>query len=131
MLAMVMLAALVTQDATPLRAAAKETAARQTLLYGGDWLELRGERQGWLSVYDHRHERPGYVRPSQVRTYVVDETSARDLAAIIDFVRDQPGLESLGIGYAALFLRAAPASAVGAELFDALGGLAERLGRRA
>ena len=131
MLALALVAAIVTQDATPLRAAAKETAARQTLLYAGDWLELRGERQGWLAVYDHRHERPGYVRPSQVRTYPVDETSARDLAAIIDFVRDQPGLESLGIGYAALFLRAAPASAVGPEVFDALGGLAERLGRRA
>jgi hypothetical protein len=131
MLPLVLVAAIVTQDATPLRAAAKETAAKQTLLYAGDWLELRGERQGWLAVYDHRHERPGYVRPSQVRSYAVDETSARDLAAIIDFVRDQPGLESLGIGYTALFLRAAPASAVGAELFDALGGMAERLGRRA
>jgi hypothetical protein len=131
MLPLVLVAAIVTQDATPLRAAAKETAAKQTLLYAGDWLELRGERQGWLAVYDHRHERPGYVRPSQVRSYAVDETSARDLAAIIDFVRDQPGLESLGIGYTALFLRAAPASAVGAELFDALGGMADRLGRRA
>ncbi|MGZ3426529.1 MAG: hypothetical protein ACXVCV_07765, partial [Polyangia bacterium] len=131
MLPLVLVAAIVTQDATPLRAAAKETAAKQTLLYAGDWLELRGERQGWLAVYDHRHERPGYVRPAQVRSYAVDETSARDLAAIIDFVRDQPGLESLGIGYTALFLRAAPASAVGPELFDALGGMAERLGRRA
>jgi hypothetical protein len=131
MLPLVLVAAIVTQDATPLRAAAKETAAKQTLLYAGDWLELRGERQGWLAVYDHRHERPGYVRPSQVRSYAVEEASARDLAAILDFVRDQPGLESLGIGYAALFLRAAPASAVGPELFDALGGMAERLGRRA
>ena len=147
MLAMVMVAAIVTQDATPLRAAAKETAAKQTLLYAGDWLELRGERQGWLQVYDHRHERPGYVRPAQVRTFAVDgepaagtvgadadqrrANAARDLAAIIDFVRDQPGMESLGVGLTALFLRAAPASAVGPELFDALGTLAERLGRRA
>lgn len=131
MLAMVMVAAIVTQDATPLRAAARETAAKQTLLYAGDWLELRGERQGWLSVYDHRHERPGYVRPAQVRTFAVDETSARDLAAVVDFVRDQSGMEALGIGLTALFLRAAPANAVGPELFDALGTLAERLARRA
>jgi hypothetical protein len=131
MLALALVAAIVTQDATPLRAAAKDTAAKQTLLYAGDWLELRGERQGWLAVYDHRHERPGYVRPSQVRSYTVDESSARDLAAVIDFVRDQSGLESLGIGMTALFLRAAPANAVGAELFDALGVMAERLGRRA
>jgi hypothetical protein len=131
MLPLVLVAAIVTQDATPLRAAAKETAARQTLLYAGDWLELRGERQGWLQVYDHRHERPGYVRPSQVRAFPVEEKVAGELAAVIDFVRDQPGQESLGIGLAALFLRAAPANAVGAEVFDALGGMAERLGRRA
>ncbi|HXU74819.1 MAG TPA: hypothetical protein VN947_36230 [Polyangia bacterium] len=131
MLPLVLVAAIVTQDATPLRAAAKETAARQTLLYAGDWLELRGERQGWLQVYDHRHERPGYVRPSQVRAFPVEEKSAGELAAVIDFVRDQPGAESLGIGLTALFMRAAPANAVGAEVFDALGGMAERLGRRA
>lgn len=131
MLALALVAAIVTQDATPLRAAAKEAAARQTLLYAGDWLELRGEQRGWLQVYDHRHERPGYVRPSQVRAFAVDESSARDLAAVIDFVREQPGQESLGVGLAALFMRAAPASAVGAELFDALGTMAERLGRRA
>jgi hypothetical protein len=131
MIALVLVAAIVTQDATPLRAAATEKAARQTMLYGGDWLELRGERQGWLQVYDHRHERPGYVRPSQVRTFPVDDKAAVELAAIIDFVRDQPGAESLGIGLVALYLRAAPPAAVGAEVFDALGGMAQRLARRA
>lgn len=130
-LTMTLVVALVTQDATPLRSDARETAARQTQLFAGDWLEVRGERQGWLSVYDHRRERPGYVRPAQVRSYAVAESSARDLAAVIDFVRDTPGMEALGIGYTALFLRAAPASAVGGELFDALGVMAERLGRRA
>ena len=130
MLPLVLVAAIVTQDATPLRAAATEKAARQTLLYGGDWLELRGERQGWLQVYDHRHERPGYVRPTQVRAFPVDESSARELAAVIDFVREQPGAEALGIGLVALYLRAAPAAAVGAEVFDALGGMAQRLARR-
>ncbi len=131
MLTLALVVALVTQDATPLRSDARETAARQTQLFAGDWLEVRGERQGWLQVYDHRHERPGYVRPAQVRSYAVAESSARDLAAVIDFVRDTPGQEALGIGYAALFLRAAPANAVGGELFDALGVMAERLGRRA
>jgi hypothetical protein len=131
MLALALVAAIVTQDATPLRAAATDKAAKQTLLYAGDWVELRGAQRGWLQVYDHRHERPGYLRPSQVRTFPVDASAAGELAAVIDFVRDQPGDESLGIGLAALYLRAAPASAVGAELFDALGGMAERLGRRA
>src|SRR3954454_6462694 len=126
-LPLTLVVAIVTQDATPLRAAAQETAARQTMLWAGDWLEVRGERQGWLAVYDHRHERPGYVRPAQARSYRVEEASARDLAAVIDFVRDTPGQEALGIAYTALFLRAAPANAVGAELFDALGVMAERL----
>jgi hypothetical protein len=130
MIALALVAAIVTQDATPLRAAAKPTAAQQTMLYAGDWLELRGERQGWLQVYDHRHERPGYVRPWQVRSFPVEEKSAVELAAVIDFVRDQPGAESLGIGLVALYLRAAPAAAVGAEVFDALGGMAQRLARR-
>jgi hypothetical protein len=130
MIALALVAAIVTQDATPLRAAAKPTAAQQTMLYAGDWLELRGERQGWLQVYDHRHERQGYVRPWQVRSFPVDEKSAVELAAVIDFVRDQPGAESLGIGLVALYLRAAPAAAVGAEVFDALGGMAQRLARR-
>jgi len=130
MIALALVAAIVTQDATPLRAAAKQSAAQETLLYGGDWLELRGERQGWLQVYDHRHERAGYVRPSQVRAFPVDESSAREVAAVIDFIRDQPGSESLGIGLVALYLRAAPSAAVGAEVFDALGAMAQRLARR-
>jgi hypothetical protein len=130
MIGLVLVAAIVTQDATPLRAQAKSAAAVQTMLYAGDWLELRGERAGWLQVYDHRHERPGYVRPAQVRAFPVDESSARELAAVIDFVRDQPGAEALGIGLVALYLRAAPPAAVGAEAFDALGGMAQRLARR-
>jgi hypothetical protein len=41
-----LLVALVVQDQTPLRAAAHENAPRQTNLTAGDWLEVRGERQG-------------------------------------------------------------------------------------
>ena len=32
---------------------------------------MRGESAGFLRVYDHRHERPGYIRPTQVRVYRV------------------------------------------------------------
>ena len=108
----------------------RRRARRVRRCCGGDWLEVRGERAGYLQVYDHRHERPGYVRPSQVRTYPLEEAGAPALHAVIDFLRDTPGAESLGIGYAALYLRAAPA-AVGSEVFAALGQFAERLGRRA
>lgn len=131
MLPLLLLCALVVEDQTALRAAPQESTPRQAVLWRGDWLEVRGERAGYLQVYDHRHERPGYVRPSQVRTYPLEEASAPALHAVIDFLRDTPGAESLGIGYAALYLRTAPAAAVGSEVFAALGQFAERLGRRA
>jgi hypothetical protein len=123
--------ALVVQDKTPLRAASHDASPPQTTLTAGDWLEVRGEGQGYVQVYDHRRERAGYVRPEAIRAYPVDETSAPKLAAIVEYLRDAPGQESLGIGYAALFLRAAPAVTVTADVFDAIGTMAERLGRRA
>jgi hypothetical protein len=123
--------ALVVEDQAPLRASAHETAPRQTSLALGEWLEVRGERQGYLQVYDHRRERPGYVRPAMVRSYVVDESSAPKLETLIEYLKDGSGEESLGIGYVALFLRAAPPQAVSADIFDALGTMAERLARRA
>jgi hypothetical protein len=126
-----MTVALVVQGQTPLRAAAHENAPRQTTLTAGDWLEVRGEQHGFLQVYDHRHERPGYVRPSAVRSYVLDEAAAPTLGTLVTYVKDAPGEESLGIGFVALYLRAAPAGAVGPDIFDALGTLADRLGRRA
>jgi hypothetical protein len=125
------LVALVVKDQAPLRASAHDNAPRQTNLTAGDWLEVRGERQGYLEVYDHRRERPGYVRPAAVRSYAVDEATAPKLGTLVEYLRDAPGQESLGIGYVALYLRAAPPSAAGAEVFDALGTMAERLGRRA
>src|SRR5262249_61067075 len=106
------------------------TPAGQAQPAPGDWLEVRGELRGRLKVYDHRRERPGYVLPSQVRTYPLDESAAPALHAIVDFLRDQPGSESLGIGYVALYLKVAPAAAIGPDVFDALGTMAERLARR-
>jgi len=123
--------ALVLSDQTPLRAAAHESAPKQTALTAGDWLEVRGESQGYLQVYDHRHERPGYVRPALVRKYVADEVTAPKLSAIVEYLRDTPGQESLGIGYVALYLRAAPPQTPLADAFDALGTMAARLGERA
>src|SRR5262249_51641880 len=49
----------------------------------------------------------------------------------VRFLRDAPGLESLGIGHAALALRAAPAGADTSELLGAIGTMAERPARRA
>jgi hypothetical protein len=129
--ALALVVALVVQDQTPLRASAHDAAPRQTTLSSGDWLEVRGERQGYLQVYDHRRERPGYVRPNAVRTYPVEEAVAPKLGTLVEFFKDAPGQESLGIGVAALFLRAAPPKAIGPEVFDAIGTMADRLARRA
>jgi hypothetical protein len=123
--------AIVTQDQTALRNAPRDAAAAQAVLWEGDTLEVRGERLGYLQVYDHRRERAGYVLASQVRTTSLQTGEAPALLAVLRFLKDTPGDEALGIAYAAAYLKAAPAAEIGAEPFDALGSMADRLARRA
>lgn len=123
--------AIVTQDQAQLRAAPRDSAPAQALLSQGDSLEIRGVAQDYVQVYDHRRERAGYLRAAQLRRVDLEPAGAAELLAVLRFVRDTPGAESLGIGYAAAYLKAAPAAAIEAEAFDALGGMAERLARRA
>jgi hypothetical protein len=123
--------AIVTQDSAALRAAPRESASQQAVLFQGDTLEIRGQRMDYLQVYDHRRERGGYIRASQVRTQSLEAKDAQDLLAVVRFLRDTPGAEALGISYAAAYLKAAPAEAIGPEPFDAIGTMAERLARRA
>jgi hypothetical protein len=129
--AVILLVALVAEDPAVLRNAPRDNAPAQATLWRGDWLEVRGESAGFLKVYDHRHERPGYVRPGQVRVYRVEESTAPELGSVVRFLRDATGYESLGIGYAALALRAAPAGADTSELLASIGSMADRLARRA
>ena len=123
--------AIVTQDNASLRAAPSGGAAQHAQLAAGDLLEVRGERLDFLQVYDHRRERAGYVRATQVRAVTANEDAAPQLMVVVRFLRDTPGAEALGIAYVAAYLKAAPARAIGAEPFDALGVMAERLARRA
>ena len=123
--------AIVVQDQAALRAAPRASAAQQAVLWQGDALELRGQRFDHLQVYDHRRERAGYVHASQLRRVSLATTEAPELLAVLRFLRETPGSEALGIAYAAAYLRAADASAIDAEPFDALGTMAERLARRA
>lgn len=123
--------ALVAQDATPLRAAPGDSAPAQAQLWQGDALEVRAERLGYLQVWDHKRERGGYVKASQVRNIGVTTADAPALLSVLRFVKDTPGSESLGIAYAAAYLKAAPVSDIGPEAFDAIGSMAERLARRA
>ena len=130
-LAAVAAIAIVAQDQASLRAAPRDSAAQQAVLWAGDSLEIRGEKGDFLQVYDHRRERAGYIRATQVRVPSLKPERAAELLAVVRFLRDTPGAETLGISYAAAYLKAAPAEAIDGEAFDALGNMAERLARRA
>lgn len=123
--------AIVTQDQTVLRAAPRESAQQQTALSQGDILDVRAEKHDYLQVYDHRRERAGYVRASQVRRTSLTAAEAPELLAVARFVRDTPGSEAMGIAMVAAYIKAAPTQAIDAEPFDILGTLADRLARRA
>ena len=129
--AAIVLVALVADDPAVLRNAPRDDAPAQATLWRGDWLEVRGETAGFLRVYDHRHERPGYIRPTIVRVHRLEPASTQELTAVVRFLRDANGGESLGIGYAALALRAAPAGTDTSEMLAAIGTMADRLARRA
>ncbi|SMC25728.1 hypothetical protein SAMN02745857_02256 [Andreprevotia lacus DSM 23236] len=123
--------AIVTQDQAALRSAPKDSAQQQAVMWQGDTLEIRGEKQDYLQVYNHRLERGGYIRASAVRQSNLQPEDAPELLSVVRFLRDTPGAEALGIGYAAAYLKAAPANGISAEALDDLGVLAERLARRA
>ena len=127
--------AIVVQDQASLRAAPRDSAQQQSSLWQGEVLEVRGERLDYLQVWDHKRERGGFIRATDVRRVALTEAEAPALLSVLRFVRDTPGAEALGVGLTAAYLQAAPAKAVsgeeGAQAFDALGTLADRLARRA
>ncbi|MGV3569747.1 MAG: hypothetical protein ACO1PB_04045 [Ramlibacter sp.] len=127
--------AIVTTDHAVLRASPRDGAPQQAQLWQGEVLEVRGERLDYLQVWDHARERGGYVKATQVRRTALAAAEAPELLAVLRFIREAPGAESLGIGIAAAWLQAAPAEVVrseaGSEALDALGTLADRLAQRA
>jgi hypothetical protein len=127
--------AIVTRDEAPLRGAPRASGAVQAVIWQGEVLEVRGERLDYLQVYDHSRERAGFVRADEVRRIALTPQEAPELLAIVRFLRLNPGRESLGIGFAAAYLRAASAEALqgeaGIEVLDALGTFADRLAQRA
>lgn len=125
------LVAIVSGDQVALRAAPRDSAPQQALLWQGDSLEVRGARLDYVQVYDHRRERGGFVRASQLRTQALVPENAEPLLTVVRFLRDTPGAEAQGIAYVAAYLKAAPGNTIGAEPFDALGVMAERLAQRA
>jgi hypothetical protein len=119
--------AIVVLDHTSLRAAPRSAATELTALWQGDVVEIRGERAGYLKVYDYHRERGGYLRSESVRPVALTEAAAPELLAVLRFLRETPGSETLGISYGAAYLKAAPARSLTAEPFDAIARMAERL----
>ncbi|MFN7856036.1 MAG: hypothetical protein ACK5OA_05570, partial [Acidovorax sp.] len=127
--------AIVVQDQASLRATPRDGAQQHASLWQGEVLEVRGERLDYLQVWDHKRERGGFIRASDVRRMALTEAQGPALLAVMRFVQDTPGSEALGIGLAAAYLQAAPAKVLageeGAQALDALGTFADRLARRA
>ena len=111
--------AIVVEDHAALRAAPRPSAAELARLWQGDVLEVRGERAGYLKVYDYRRERSGYLRGDAARPVELSEAAAPGLLAVLRFLRESRGSEALGISYGAAYLRAVPSQAITAEPFDA------------
>ncbi|HEX3397994.1 MAG TPA: hypothetical protein VHS76_14930 [Steroidobacteraceae bacterium] len=119
--------AIVVSDHTPIRAAPSSGATELTALSQGDVLEIRGERAGYLKVYNYRRERGGYLRADMVRPIGLTAADAAPLLAVLRFLRETPGSEALGISYGAAYLKAIPTRALTAEPLDAIARMAERL----
>lgn len=122
--------AIVVEDRVSLRAEPRDSARQHALLWQGDSVEIRGQRLDFVQVYDYRRERGGYVRAAQLRQLDLRPEAAQDLLAVVRFLEFSPGSEALGVAYAAAFLRAAPAQAIGADVLGALGRFADRLAHR-
>ncbi|MGZ5089845.1 MAG: hypothetical protein ACXWCY_14840 [Burkholderiales bacterium] len=127
--------AIVIQDHTALRAAPRDSAQQQAVLWQGEVVEVRGERMDYVQIYDYKRERGGFVRASQIRRTTLSASESPELLSVVRFLRDTPGAEALGIGFAAAYIQAVPAevlnSEAGIDALDALGTFAERLARRA
>ncbi len=127
--------AIVLQDPVSLRSAPREAGQVHAQLSAGDMIEVRGERLDYLQVYDHRRERAGFVKASQVKRVRLASHEAPELLHAIRLLRETPGSESLGIGFAAAYLKVASSLDLngvnGIEVLDALGSMADRLAARA
>jgi len=93
--------AIVLRDQTALRAAPRDSAPQQAVLWQGEALEVRGERLDYLQVWDHVRERGGFVRASQVHRSRLGAADAPGLLTLVTFTRQSSGNEALGIGLTA------------------------------
>ena len=123
--------AIVLQDHTPLRTAPRSGSAQLAELWQGEALEVRAERADYYEVYDYARERGGYVRCRAIRQVRLGAADAPELLAVVRFLRDMPGSETLGISYGAAYLKAVEPQALTAEPFYAIAIMAQRLADQA
>ena len=74
--------AIITQDQSLLRAAPRDSARTNAILWQGEAVEVRGERMDYLQVYDYKRERAGYVRTSQARRFTLGPADAPELLSV-------------------------------------------------
>lgn len=134
-LAVTMNTGVIMQDQVAMRAAPKDSARQQAILWSGELVEIRGEKQDYLQIYDYKRERPGYIPASSVKPISLTEGEAPELLSAIRYVSLQPNNEALSVGLVAAWLQAAPAQQVngkeGAEVFSVLGEQAQKLADQA
>jgi hypothetical protein len=128
-------AAIVMQDRAVLRAAPRESAQQQALLWQGDTVEIRGRTARLRArLRPYARERAGFVRVSQVRRVELTPGAAPELLSVVRFLRDGAGSEALGVAFAAAYIEAAHADMLagpdGVDALDALATLADRLARQ-
>jgi len=127
--------AVVTRDMAPLRAAPAASAARSSVLWRGELLEVRGFRGDYAQVWDHHRERGGFVLREQLHPLQTAAADVPGLQALLAFVSQQPGDETLGLALAAAVMQALPAQELHgpaeAAVLDAIARQADRLGERA
>src|SRR5262245_48485744 len=76
-------AAIVVRDRTVLRATPRDSGQEQAMLWQGETVEIRAERLDYLQIYDHRRERAGFVRASDVRRVELTAEAAPELLSIV------------------------------------------------
>src|ERR1700745_1281349 len=74
--------AIVVQDQSALRAAPRDSAQQQAVLWQGEVVEVRGERMDYLQVWDYKRERGGFVRASQGRGLRLSQGGTRVALAL-------------------------------------------------
>jgi hypothetical protein len=133
--AAILSSAIITQNQIPLRAAPRDSAKQQAVMWQGEVVEVRGTKMDYLQVYDYKRERAGYIRADQVHITQFSASEAPELLSVIRFVHNTSGAETLGIGYAAAYIKAASAEDInganGTEVLESIGEFADRLARKA